>query len=86
MLTIHKYDISNPITLPASATLLKLHYQGGSINAWYCLDTSEQETRVDKYIVIGTGWDITKLGEATYVDTLFDSGGFVWHIYKHHYE
>lgn len=82
MLTIYKYDISHPVEVPASAALLKVGMQEGRINAWYCIDTDEVSTRIDRWAIIGTGWDMDDLGDIDYVDTLFDPEGFVWHIYK----
>ena len=82
MLTVYKYDISHIIKVPKSAALLKVAYQDGCITAWYCVDTDDKDTKLQRFYSIGTGWDLSDYSDIDYVDTLFDPEGFVWHIYR----
>lgn len=86
MLTIHKFRINDPdypVIVPKSAALLKVAMQGGHIiNAWYCMDTEDTDTRIDKYHIFGTGRDISCPVDIDYVDTIFENTGYVWHVYK----
>lgn len=80
---IYKYTLSREmsgqvIEMPCNSKILKVAFQDGDLMLWALVDINipKREYYVD---IFGTGWSVGTKG--TYIDTLFDSNGLVWHIF-----
>lgn len=84
MITIYKYYLGPPIQIPQDAKILSVQAQGDGIYLWALVDTDKPTvTRV--FTRIGTGWNLsdeTDLFNQTYISTVQDRDGFVWHIFE----
>jgi hypothetical protein len=87
MKTIFKYPFSDEVdNVPVGAKLLKVAYQGNNLFGWYLIDSQEERIKTRFYDIHGTGHPITNNCAETYIDTVFDPNGFVWHIFEYPYE
>ena len=82
MKTIYKYpfsiDDSFSIDIPETSKILRIALDPTNIPCvWVALDTSDKVV-TKKFIIKGTGHNITKVGE--YI-TSFNQGCFVWHVF-----
>lgn len=87
MKTIFKYKIKlqrepQYLVTPGVPNIIRVGDQEGEPHVW-CEITPEADPHSTRLYLVGTGWDIPQntkyLGSA-------DCSGFVWHIYKEHYE
>lgn len=87
MKTIYKYpftDLNTVLYIPEDAKLLKFAYQDGVLCAWFMVDPKTAHIiRPKYYFIAGTGHEIPNHLEDSYIDTVFDPDGFVWHIFTY---
>ena len=83
MNTIFKYlvDISDyiEIEMPINSDILKFAYQDKKLYVWARVDT-ELRAGIKHFLIYGTGHRVTKSFDS-YIDTVFDPNGLVWHIF-----
>lgn len=86
MKTIYKYPIGSPdstIEMPQGAQILTIHDQEDVPTIWALVDTdAEPEGR--RFLVFGTGWEITKPHNKhlSFLGTSFGREGLVWHVFE----
>lgn len=81
--TIYKYNL--PLTgqivqIPAHVKPLYVAMQGHNPMLWAEIDTDNKSDDRMKVYCVGTGWPIP--GSLTYIGTVQDGAGFVWHFYS----
>jgi hypothetical protein len=82
MKTIHKFNlnIATKFTAPSEGKPLSVQYQNGQLTLW--LEVEKENREVDYQArIIGTGQDFSKMEGYSYISTVQDSNGLVWHIY-----
>jgi len=85
MRTIFKYQLSYPTLMraeiPEGFIIHKFALQHGNMTIWAEVN---DEARIEEvaFSLFGTGWTIPPDYSGEYIDTIFDSDGFVWHIYR----
>jgi hypothetical protein len=84
MILIYKYtpDRLGKISIPMKAKILTAQMQGTDIVIWAEVDTDNfNEDR--RFTIVGTGWDLgEEPSERTYVATVQEPSGYVWHIFE----
>lgn len=87
MKRIFKYKIDNTseqdLELPPYCRILKCAMQGADLMVWVLLEDNyidTTETWKCKFFVYGTGHTIRD-DAIQYLDTIFDSDGFTWHVF-----
>jgi hypothetical protein len=85
MITIYKFALTDaltqPLSLPIGAEILKIATQGSLLCVWVMLD-NEKEIEVREITRIGTGWEITE-EPGRYIGTITtDNGIFTWHFFE----
>lgn len=76
---IYKYELTGrPIRLPHDSRILTAQYQGSAIFVWVELGTHPAINY--RFYRVGTGW-YDDTSNDSYLTTLQDKDGFVWHIF-----
>lgn len=68
-------DIEAPIV-----DFLTVQYQGDTICVWAIVNPDAPPNKYRLYVE-GTGWESSKISYDTYIGTVQDGGGYVWHIF-----
>ena len=84
MKTIHKTELLpgiNRLLISQESTFLHIGIQDNRIMLWYITYTIMP--REDRTIsLVGTGFDISKIGTEKYIGTVIDLEGYVWHAFE----
>ena len=86
MKTIHKYEFGiqklGSFEIPSGAKILTAQWQFYEVVLWAEVDTDNfSEDR--KFIIVGTGWSLDdEPTERTYIATVQEPSGYVWHVYE----
>lgn len=84
MRKIYKYQIPNygfsNVQMPVGAKIVAVQPQRGYAMMWAEVDP-DAPTEERKFLIVGTGQPLTEDAK-TYVGTIQDGGGFVWHVYE----
>jgi hypothetical protein len=81
MIHKQKIDFYSNMQLPMHSSILKVAYQGeDELYVWYAFEEKYNLVPV-KFHEVSTGFGGGVELTALYLDTVFDSGGFVWHIF-----
>lgn len=84
MRAIHKFPLCSVLylNLPEGSLPLTLQYQGADPTLWCEVETSLPPGPPRAVIVVGTGHPLpTDINRCTYLGTLQQSNGLVWHYY-----
>ena len=79
MRVIFKYPYNNEISMPESAEVFYLGYQGNVLTMWAIVDTDSPNVN-RRFSLYGTGWPIED-ADLGYIGSVFD-GPFVWHVFE----
>jgi len=85
MVTIYKYNVPGHCEGKIRQVLqVKLQY--GKPVVWVMLDDSIKETRALDFFTVGTGWELTGgdeqvIKQSSYIGTVKDEEGFIWHCF-----
>lgn len=87
MRTVHKYQLTEPVTrilLPQGAKPLYVAMQRGIPCLWIEVDTDQYLTESRVFEAFGTGHQIPNNGTETYVGSFMsdNEGTFVFHVYE----
>jgi hypothetical protein len=79
-----KYHRYFDVRLPKKATVLSVQSQLDMPVLWAEVDTTipKEDYVVRSFTSFATGEEIDNLGNCTYIDTLQDNHGYVWHFYE----
>lgn len=79
----YPFEINDTVTIrmPGGAKVLSIQYQGNIPTIWAMVDTYNREAHRE-FFVFGTGHDIPSATTITYLATIQDPNGFVWHIFE----
>ncbi len=81
--SIYKYPLKVSQFLPQGTKILKFGLQNDSIVFWALVptDTTPKKEKEFRFQTFGTGWSVS-MEKYTYVDTVQESNGLVWHIFQ----
>lgn len=82
--TVWKFTLNpdTPVKMPKGAKVLKVDTQNGGPVLWALVDSDEAlEERI--FSVVGTGWSVSNLENATYHGTfMLEDGALVFHVFE----
>lgn len=82
---IYKYPLAlrekQTLLLPECATILKVAMQHGRITLWALHELGETTPAEYEILIFGTGHPTHGAKPENYLDTVMDSGGYVWHVF-----
>ena len=67
--------------LPRNSELLTIQFQRGVPTLWAMVDETQEIVDCVVITCFGTGWDIPDNYTGTYLFTIQDAGGYVWHYF-----
>jgi hypothetical protein len=82
--TVYKYPVGFgcfACQLPIGAQVLHAAFQDGEAQMWALVDPA-QELETRQFVCVWTGNRIVDIGTLSYVATLFEDGGLVYHLFE----